>query len=75
MGLAHLLPGRTYRAADPRGGPRIRIKSFTPGGKQAVVVDAPTGLRPRWILISYLHPEPLTSKGKPWRTGYVLEES
>lgn len=75
MSLAHLLPRRTYRCADPRGGPRIRIKSFTPGGKQAVVVDASTGLRPRWILISHLHPTPLNSKGQPWRTGYVLEGS
>lgn len=74
MSLAHLLPGRTYRCADPRGGARIRIRSFTPGGRQAVVVDARTGKRRRWILISYLHPTPFNSMGAVWRSGYILEE-
>lgn len=73
MSLAHLLPGRTYRPASVPGR-RIRIKSFTPGGRQAVVVDASSGKAQRWILISNLHPTPLTSKGKPWKSGYVLEE-
>lgn len=72
--MLHLLPGNVYRPASPRGR-RIRVKSFTPGGLQAVVVDAKTGKVPRWILISHLHADPLTSKGTPWRTGYVLERA
>lgn len=71
--MRHLLPGRVYRAAFP-GGRRIRIKSFTPGGRQARIVDAKTGQAPRWILITNLHTSPLTSKGKPWTTGYILED-
>jgi len=71
--LDHLLPGRIYRPADPRGGHKIRIKSFTPGGKQAVVTDL-RGCRARWILITYLHPNPLTSQGHAWRSGYILEK-
>jgi hypothetical protein len=71
--VLHLLPGRTYRPANGRGR-RIRIKSFTPGGRQAVVVGARTGKTPRWVNIAELHPEPLTSKGEPWMTGFILEE-
>lgn len=70
--MLHLLPGRTYRSATR--GRRIRIKSFTPGGRQAVVVDAATGKAPRWVLTANLHPTPLASTGKPWRTGYILED-
>lgn len=74
MSLARLLPGRTYRPANGLGR-RVRIKSFTPGGRQAVIVDASTGKGPRWILISNLHPTPETRAGSPWLTGYILEES
>jgi hypothetical protein len=72
--MLHLLPGKTYRPAAVRGGRRIRIVSFTPGGRQAVVVDAATGKGRRWVTVTNLHPIPLTSKGKPWATGYILED-
>ncbi|MFF4489464.1 hypothetical protein ACFY0F_23695 [Streptomyces sp. NPDC001544] len=67
-------PGQTYRSCDPRGGPRIRIKSLAPGGSRAHVVDAVTGKRPRWVLAAALHESPTTRDGQPRRTGYALEQ-
>lgn len=72
--LAHLLPGKTFRPASSRG-KRIRIHSFTPGGSQAVIVNAASGKGKRWISIDNLHPTPLTQTGRNWKTGYILEES
>lgn len=71
--LAHLLPGKTFRSASGLGR-RIKIKSYTPGGRQAVIVDAVTGKSPRWILVRNLHPTHENRAGKAWETGYVLEE-
>ncbi|MGZ0231154.1 hypothetical protein [Streptomyces sp. CPS1] len=67
-------PGQTYRSLDPRGGPRIRIKSFTPGHTHAWVEDAATGKRARWVLVSALHESATTKTGQPRRTGYALEQ-
>jgi hypothetical protein len=66
-------PGQTYRSADPRGGPRIRIERYTPGHDRAWIVDAQDGKRGRWILVRSLHDSPTTRDGKPRRTGHVLE--
>jgi hypothetical protein len=66
-------PGQTYRSADPRGGPRIRIKTYTPGHDRAYVVDAYDGKRPRWIQARQLHATGNTVSGQPRRTGYILE--
>ncbi|WP_405883596.1 hypothetical protein OG747_36445 [Streptomyces sp. NBC_01384] len=68
-------PGQTYRSLDPRGGPRIRIKAYTPGHNRAHVVDARDGKRFRQILVSSLHATGTTKTGAPRRTGYVLETS
>ncbi|MFD7016076.1 hypothetical protein [Streptomyces sp. NPDC059928] len=66
-------PGSTYHSCDPRGGLPIRIDAYTPGHDHAYVVDAITGKRPRWILVTALHDSPLTRDGKPRRTGYALD--
>ncbi|WP_236241136.1 hypothetical protein [Streptomyces sp. CC228A] len=68
-----ITPGQTYRSATPRGGPRILIQSYTPGRTHAWAVDAATGQRGRWILVTALHQTPVTRTGQPRRTGYVLE--
>lgn len=65
--------GQIYRSCDPRGGPRIRVKSYTPGHNTAHVVDADDDKRPRWILVDSLHASATTRYGKPRRTGYALE--
>ncbi|MFF5703442.1 hypothetical protein ACFY7H_13175 [Streptomyces sp. NPDC012794] len=66
-------PGQTYRSADPRDAIRIRISGYTHGHDHALVVDAVSGKRPRWIQVTALHATNLTKAGKPRRTGYVLE--
>lgn len=66
-------PDQTYRSADPRGGPRIRITAYTPGDARAHVVDAATGKRFRQLLVSGLHTSATTKAGQPRRTGYVLD--
>ncbi|MFI2078593.1 hypothetical protein [Streptomyces triculaminicus] len=66
-------PGQVYRSCDPRGGPRIRIRNYTPGQTHALVVDAATGKRFRQILVTRLHVSPTTRDGRQRRTGYVLE--
>lgn len=68
-------PGQTYRSADPRGGPRIRIVRCFPWEPRADVVDAYDGKRPRRILVSSLHATATTRDGTPRRTGYVQETS
>ena len=70
-----ITPGQVYRSCDPRGGPRIRIVSYTPGTSRARVVDAYSGKQPRGILVNSLHDSPMTRSGQPRRTGYVLETS
>ncbi|MGQ4343534.1 hypothetical protein [Streptomyces sp. SAS_275] len=67
-------PGQIYRSCDPRGGPRIRIKSYRPGDARAHVVDARDGKRFRQILVTALHATVTTRDGQPRRTGYVLEQ-
>ncbi|MFI8872430.1 hypothetical protein [Streptomyces sp. NPDC055243] len=71
--MSTIQPGQIYRSCDPRGGPRIRISSFTPGHSRAHVIDADTGKRYRQILVTALHANPNTRDGQPRRTGYVLE--
>ncbi|WP_329215159.1 hypothetical protein OG352_06175 [Streptomyces sp. NBC_01485] len=66
-------PGQIYQSCDPRGGPRIRVERYTPGHNRAWVVDADTGKRGRWILVSALHDSPTTGDGQPRRTAYALE--
>ena len=66
-------PGQTYRSADPRGGPRIRIERYTAGHAHAWVVNAYDGKRARWVLVRNLHASPDTKTGASRRTGYVLE--
>lgn len=66
--------GQTYRSADPRELIRIRIKTYTPGEKRALVVDAATGKRPRPLLVTALHSSPTTQAGKRRRAGYILEQ-
>ncbi|MEU5426895.1 hypothetical protein AB0H73_15000 [Streptomyces olivoreticuli] len=65
--------GQIYRCCAPRGGPRIRIESYTPGAARAQVVDAETSKRPREVLVSHLHASPVTDTGRRRRAGYVLE--
>ncbi|KUH38407.1 MULTISPECIES: hypothetical protein [Streptomyces] len=72
--LMTICPGQTYRAVEPLAeGRRIRIDRYTPGHAHAWVVDAQTGTRGRWILVSSLHQTAVTRTGQPRRTGYVLE--
>lgn len=71
--MTAIQPGQTYRSADPRGGPRIRIDTYTPGDARAHVVDATDGKRFRQILVRTLHPTATTKTGQRRRTGYVLE--
>lgn len=66
-------PGQTYRSADPRGGPRIRVERFTAGHSHVWAVNAYDGKRGRWILIRNLHDSASTKTGARRRTGYVLE--
>lgn len=66
-------PGQTYRSLDPRGGPRIRIKAYTPGHPRAHIVDAHDGKRFRQILVTALHDSDTTKTGVKRRTGYALE--
>ena len=66
-------PGQTYRSADPRGGPRIRIERYTIGHAHAWVVNAHDGKRARWVLVRNLHASSKTKTGAVRRTGYVLE--
>ncbi|MFH8581697.1 hypothetical protein [Streptomyces zaomyceticus] len=66
-------PGQTYRSADPRGGPLIRIERFTPGHNHAWVVNAHDGKRGRWVLIRNLHDSVFTKTRARRRTGYVLD--
>jgi hypothetical protein len=73
--LMPIAPGQTYRTADPRGGPRIRVEHYTPGAIRAWVIDADTHKRGRWVLVSSLHQTPVARTGRARRTGYVLEDS
>ncbi|MFI7293997.1 hypothetical protein [Streptomyces sp. NPDC050121] len=66
--------GQIYRSLDPRGGPRIRIKSYRPGDARAHIVDAHDGKRFRQILVTALHDSDSTKTGAQRRTGYVLEQ-
>lgn len=66
-------PGQTYRSADPRGGPRIRVERFTTGHNHVWAVNAYDGKRGRWILVRNLHDSAFTKTGARRRTGYVLE--
>jgi hypothetical protein len=61
-----------YRSCDPRGGPTIRIVSYTSGLNGAEVVDAHSGKQPRRILARNLHDSATTKAGQPRRTGYAL---
>ncbi|KAF0646285.1 MULTISPECIES: hypothetical protein [Streptomyces] len=70
-----IAPTQTYRSADPRGGPRIRIEKYTPGHAHAWVSDADTGKRARWVLVRSLHQTPTTRTGQPRRTGYIREDA
>ncbi len=66
-------PGQIYRSLRPiDNGWRIRIADV--GATSARAVDAANGraLLNR-IMLHSLHESPLTKKGTPRRTGYVLE--
>lgn len=71
--MPEVQPGQTYRSCDPGDdGFRIRIRSV--GALSAWAVDARNGRDlPHRVPISSLHTNPLTTAGRPRRTGYVLE--
>lgn len=68
-----IAPKQIYRHCDPRENIRVRVTAYTPGDARAFVVDAVTGLRPRGILVKFLHDSPVTATGRRRRSGYVLE--
>ncbi|TFI30153.1 hypothetical protein [Streptomyces sp. 4R-3d] len=76
-------PGQTYRSADPRGGPRIKVvgepisvAGLHNSGKVDVVTLTKDGreIRRRPIEVTQLHATATTRDGTPRRTGYVLEQ-
>ena len=74
--------GQVYRSCDPRGGPNIRIESYTSygAGRQtqdtafiATITEDGRPARFRRVSPRQLHDSPTTRDGKPRRTGYALE--
>lgn len=74
--MTAIQPGQVYVACHPLDkGRRIRITNYLPGHVGAVVVDADTGKRPRWLSLRALHATATTRTGQPRRTGYALEKA
>ncbi|MGW7316314.1 hypothetical protein [Streptomyces sp. NPDC054865] len=69
----HAERGQVYWSCSPTGGPRIRVTEVD--ADHARIVDARTRKRPRRILLTELHPTPVTLFGKRRRTGYALDPS
>lgn len=62
--------GQIYRSLDGLG---ELLRVFEIDGYRALVADAGTQRRPRWMSILLLHATTHTVAGLPWRHGYVKE--
>ncbi|MFE7129313.1 hypothetical protein ACFVIM_00440 [Streptomyces sp. NPDC057638] len=71
----HIQPGKVFVACNPRDNIRIRVESYKSGDARALVVDAGTGARPRFILVSSLYQSPTTGTGDRRRSGYAPADS
>jgi hypothetical protein len=65
-------PGDVYEPCDPLDDTRIRVVAYTPGATSADIVDAESGKRRRWVLVSSLYAAETTEDGHPRRSGYHL---
>lgn len=75
-------PGQVYQSCDPRGGPRIRIESYTSYGAGcrtqgtafvSTIDEDGQPARFRRVSLGQLHDSPTSRDGQPRRTGYALE--